>query len=232
MNLAPALRFPPRIALVVLALTGWALASAASEARADGEIVISQIYGGGGNTGADLTNDFIELFNRGITPVNLAGWTVQYGAAFGSTWTSTPLSGTIPVGGYYLVEEAGGGFGSTPLPTPDATGSINLSATAGKCALVNDATLLSGACPSSLSIVDLVGYGSTANCFEGFTPAPSPSVVNSLQRYSQGCQDTDDNFSDFFGAVAVPRNSSWPLNGCHPVAVTPKTWGNMKSMYR
>ncbi|MEQ1530867.1 MAG: hypothetical protein ABL925_16240, partial [Methylococcales bacterium] len=28
-------------------------------------IVISQVYGGGGNTGATYKNDFIELFNRG-----------------------------------------------------------------------------------------------------------------------------------------------------------------------
>jgi len=232
MNMAPALRIPPRIALVALALTGWALASGASDARADGEIVISQMYGGGGNTGADLTNDFIELFNRGITPVNVTGWTVQYAVSFGSTWTSTPLTGTIPVGGYYLIQEGSGGFGTTPLPTPDATGSVNLSATAGKCALVNNSTLLSGTCPSSLAIVDFVGYGTSANCFEGVAPAGAPSIVNSIQRYSQGCQDTDDNYSDFFDAVAVPRNAAWPLNGCHPVAVTPSTWGKLKSIYR
>lgn len=40
------------------------------------DIVISQVYGGGGNSGATYTNDFIELFNRGISPVSLAGWSV------------------------------------------------------------------------------------------------------------------------------------------------------------
>ena len=33
-------------------------------------IVISQVYGGGGNAGATFTNDFIELFNRGATSVD------------------------------------------------------------------------------------------------------------------------------------------------------------------
>jgi hypothetical protein len=33
-------------------------------------IVISQIYCGGGNSGATYTNDFIELFNLGPSTVN------------------------------------------------------------------------------------------------------------------------------------------------------------------
>src|SRR5437660_8465415 len=40
-------------------------------------IVISQVYGGGGNSGATLKNDFIELYNRGTTAVNASGWSVQ-----------------------------------------------------------------------------------------------------------------------------------------------------------
>lgn len=164
--------------------------------------------------------------------MNVTGWTVQYASAVGTTWTSTPLTGTIPVGGYYLVEEGSGGQGTVVLPTPDASGGMNLNATSGKIALVSNSTLLSGACPSSASIVDFIGYNSTANCYEGTFPAPSPSVVNSAQRYSQGCSDSDDNYQDFFIAVAVPRNSLSPLNECHSVAVTPSTWGRMKSLYR
>jgi hypothetical protein len=37
-------------------------------------IVISQVYGGGGNSGGIYTNDFIELFNLGTTTVSLDGW--------------------------------------------------------------------------------------------------------------------------------------------------------------
>jgi hypothetical protein len=37
-------------------------------------VVISQVYGGGGNAGATLRNDFIELYNRGAVPVSLNGW--------------------------------------------------------------------------------------------------------------------------------------------------------------
>ena len=58
-------------------------------------LVISQIYGGGGNSGAKYKNDFIEIFNRGATAVSVAGWSVQYASATGASWSVTALSGTI-----------------------------------------------------------------------------------------------------------------------------------------
>jgi len=231
-TLAQAVRIPPRLALVALAVFGLALASGAGDARADGDIVISQVYGGGGNTGAVLTNDFIELFNRSLHPVDITGWTVQYASVAGSIWSSTPLSGTIPIGGYYLIQEASGGLGSTLLPTPDASGNTNLSATSGKIALVNGGQTLSGNCPSGANLIDFVGYNSNVDCWEGLYPAPAPNVLNSVQRYSQGCTDTDYNYGDFFAAPADPRNSASPSNECHSVAVQPSTWGRMKGMYR
>src|SRR5258705_63189 len=109
-------------------------------------VVISQVYGGGGNAGASYRNDFIELFNRGTNPVNLTGWSVQYAPASGGTWQTTALTGTIEPGGYYLVHEAGGSTGSN-LPPADVSGTIAMSTTAGKVALVNNANTLSGSCP-------------------------------------------------------------------------------------
>ncbi|MEO7768805.1 MAG: lamin tail domain-containing protein, partial [Ferruginibacter sp.] len=113
-------------------------------------LVISQVYGGGGNSGATYKNDFIEIFNPTASAVNLSGWSVQYSSAAGTgTWAATSLSGNILAGGYYLVQEAAGTGGTTSLPTPDATGTIALSATTGKVALVNNNTPLSGACPTA-----------------------------------------------------------------------------------
>jgi uncharacterized protein len=233
MTLAQALGIPPRAVLVALAVCGGALAAGAHAARADGNVVISQIYGGGGNTGSTLTNDFVELFNRSLAPVNVTGWTLQYAAPTGQTWQSTVLSGTIPVGGYYLIQQFSGGLGTVALPTPDAFGDINLSATGGKCVLVSNGNLLSGSCPSGAGIVDMVGYNfAIADCFEGTAAAPSPSIANSLQRYSQGCTDTDDNYADFFLAPPVPRNSASPAGECHSVPTNPSSWGKMKAMYR
>lgn len=72
-------------------------------------VVINEVYGGGGNSGATYTNDFIELTNRSDAAVSLDGWSVQYhsGGATG-TWQVTPLSGSIAPGGFYLVGEAKG----------------------------------------------------------------------------------------------------------------------------
>jgi hypothetical protein len=57
----------------------------AGAALAPAQVVISQVYGGGGNAGATLKNDFIEIFNRGTAAQNLTGWSVQYASATGST---------------------------------------------------------------------------------------------------------------------------------------------------
>src|SRR5262245_12716969 len=78
-------------------------------------ITISQIYGGGGNSGATFKNDFIELYNLGAATVDLTGWSVQYASAAGSTWSVTPLNGTLAPGQYYLIQEAQGAGGTTNL---------------------------------------------------------------------------------------------------------------------
>src|SRR2546428_7748562 len=58
-------------------------------------VVISQVYGGGGNSGATFRNDFIELFNRGAASVNLTGWAWQYASSAGTTLATPSLSGAV-----------------------------------------------------------------------------------------------------------------------------------------
>jgi uncharacterized protein len=170
-------------------------------------VVLSQLYGGGGNSGATLKNDFIELYNRGSASVALTGWTVQYASAAGTSWATTPLSGSIASGGYYLIQEAAGATGTTDLPSPDAIGTIPMAAGAGKVVLVTNATALSGACPSGTQIADLVGYGTTASCFEGSGSAPAPSNTTADLRAGAGAIDTNNNASDFATGAPNPRNS-------------------------
>src|SRR5205823_3187676 len=117
-------------------------------------LVISQVYGGGNNSSATYQNDFIEIFNRGTTTIDFSvtPYSVQYAAAtsaFGAANTKTDItSGTIAPGHYFLIQESGGTTNGVALPTPDATGNINLSATAGKVALVIGTTALSATtCP-------------------------------------------------------------------------------------
>jgi predicted extracellular nuclease len=170
--------------------------------------VISQVYGGGGNSGATYTNDFVELYNPTAAAITVTGWSVQYAAAAGTTWQKTDLSGSIPSHGYYLVQEGQGAGGTTPLPTPNATGTIPMSATAGKVVLLNTNTLVTSgtSCPSGASLVDLAGFGTTANCFEGTGPTPAPSNTTAVLRNATAT-DTDNNAADFATGAPNPRNS-------------------------
>jgi hypothetical protein len=192
-----------------------AVTTTATAAHSD--VVISEVYGGGGNSGATYTNDYIELFNRGDAAVSLDGWSVQYASSAGTTWQVTSLSGTLAPGQAYLVQEAQGTGGTAALPTPDATGTIAMSGTSGKVALVASSTALTGSCPIG-GVLDFVGYGSSANCFEGSGPTPTLSNTTAANRADAGCTDTDDNAADFSAITAFradgPRNTASPLTPC------------------
>ena len=177
-------------------------------------LVISQVYGGGGNTNASYTNDFVEIFNPTSSTINLTGYSIQYASAAGTTWIKIDLSGSIAPYSYYLLQLSSGGAVGNALPTPDATGALNLSGTNGKLALVNSTVALTGSCPVGSPVVDFVGYG-TANCFEGSAAAPAPSDnQTALFRGNGGCTDTDNNNTDFATGAAAPRNSASAPNNC------------------
>lgn len=188
-------------------------------------IVISQVYGGGGNSSATYKNDFVELFNRGVTPVTMTNWSVQYTTSTGSSWTVIgPINFTLQPGQYFLIQLQSGGATGANLPTADFDSvatppTVNMSASAGKIALVNNTTMLIGSCPSSAAIVDFIGYGSTANCFEPIGGAGSPASAPSNNttatlRQSNGCTETDNNATDFATGAVNPRNSASPLFSC------------------
>lgn len=204
------------------------------------QLVISQVYGGGGNSGATYNADYIELFNQGAVSASLSGLSIQYASAtgtgnFGVTNQITLLSGTIPAGGYFLVSESSGATGAT-LPAPDftpASSPINFAAGAGKIVLVNSTTSLgcngsSNPCNSTQTalILDLVGYGTTANYFEGSGPAPAPSATLADFRTSAGCTDTNVNSADFTTATPSPRNSATALNACGGGSNNPSATGS------
>lgn len=176
--------------------------------RAPSHLVISQVYGGGGNAGSTLKNDFIELYNPTAAAVPLMGLSVQYNSAAGTgAWQATALPDiSVPPGGYVLVQELAGAGGTVNLPTPDATGTIPMAAGAGRVVLVSTTTALPAGCPTA-GVIDLVAYGTGALCFEGTGPTPAPSAANSVLRLQNGCSDTDDNKTDFATGVAAPRNS-------------------------
>jgi uncharacterized protein len=183
-----------------------------------GRMVISQVYGGGGNSGAVSRSDFIELFNAGTASVSLSGWSLQYAGGTATTWitgnqTVLPSVSVAP-GQYYLVKQADGANTAVPvLTTQDLTGTIALSSTSGKVALVNSTTLLTGANPvGGSSVIDFVGYG-TVNGSET-AAAPIASNITSVSRKSNGCTDSNNNSSDFTAGAPNPRNTITTLSVC------------------
>src|SRR5262249_32560742 len=121
------------LVLAVLVAGGAAVPQAAYGASPD--LVVSQLFAGGGNAGAPFQNDFVELFNRGSTSVDVSTWTIQYASASGASWQETPLAGSVQPGHYYLVQLASAAAIGSPLPTPDASPATNLAASRGAGAL-------------------------------------------------------------------------------------------------
>jgi DNA/RNA endonuclease G (NUC1) len=173
-------------------------------------VVISQLYGGGGNAGATYQNDYVELYNRSTSAVDLSGWSLQYASATGSGWDANrqPLGGTIGPGQYYLISLASGGAEGAALPPSNISGQINMSGTNGKVALADSFDGLVGNCPTSdPHVIDFVGYGS-ADCREGTATAPSPSNTTALFRAGNGSVDTNNNGSDFATNAPAPRQTA------------------------
>jgi predicted extracellular nuclease len=192
---------PLAVVATMLGLPGTANALSA-------DVVISGVYGGGGNSGAVFKNDYIELANLTGSPVSVAGWSVQYASAAGVVFQSTSLTGSIPANGKYLVQQAQGAGGTVSLPTPDATGTIPMSGTSGVVALRTSTTPLVGcgtACATAPDVKDLVGYGATANV----ETLAAPGLSNTTADARTGAMtDTDNNATDFTSGVPKATNTA------------------------
>jgi hypothetical protein len=187
-------------------------------AFSNAQIVINEIYTGGGILGATLTNDFIELKNIGSSPASLNGATIQYGPVSGAfTQYHTLPNVTIPAGQTYLIQEGSDGGGIINLINPNLVvnvvlnfngsapvvgAGIGLALTSGKVALASNASQVTG--PTASNVLDFVGYG-LANQYEGIGAAPSPSILNSITRVSG---DSNSNNVDFTVTLPTPQSGA------------------------
>ncbi|MEV1202646.1 ExeM/NucH family extracellular endonuclease [Microbispora rosea] len=226
----PGARAVAALAAAGLLIAGVTVAAAAPASAEPSAVVISQVYGGGGNSGAPYTNDYVELFNRGAAAISLDGWSLQYTSATGTGQFGSQkqnLSGSLAPGQYHLIQLSAGSTPSGALPSADTVGALSLSATAGKVALVRSTTGLAcngGSSPctpeQAAQIADLVGYG-TANYFEGPAAAPGLSNSTAAVRAGGGCADTDDNAADFTAGAPAPRNTATPPAPCGVASPSP-----------
>jgi uncharacterized protein len=189
----------PLLAVSGVFLTAWPAQAASAN------VVIAEVYGGGGNSGSIWTNDFVELYNRSDAAVDVSGWVVQYYSATGSVGGNATLSGSVAPHHSYLVQMGPGAGGTTALPTPDATGTAAMSAASGRVDLLQ----------TDSTVADRVGYGA-ATVAEG-TPAPGLGNTTSATRNGP-CVDTDDNATDFRATDPTPENSTVDKPAC---TVTP-----------
>lgn len=190
-------------------------------AFSNAQIVINEVYTGGGLLGAAITNDFIELKNIGSSTASLNGATIQYASSSGTfTQYNNLPSITLNPGQTYLIQQGSDGLGGlinllnpnlivTVLLNLDGSPSVGvgvgLALTSGKVALASNATPVTG--PTAANVLDFVGYGS-ANQFEGTGAAPSPTILNSISRTSG---DTNNNSVDFTISLPTPQATSGTL---------------------
>ncbi len=187
-------------------------------------VVISQVYGGGGNDFSGYNGDFAEIFNRSGVPINLDGWSFQSARVTDQGFDSriALLSGTIEPGEYRLIVTNQLSPTGAALPPADfRPGTLfGMESGSGRVALVSSTNLLHTDFARS-DIVDVVGYGSDCPTFEGVGPAGTLSDILVAVRRGGGCQDFNQNAIDFdvVLALALPHNSLSPASVCPGVVV-------------
>jgi hypothetical protein len=104
------------------------------------DVIITEVYGGGGNSGAPYSNDYVELYNTTNAPINIGGWSVQYytkageGESSNTNLVEIPAGKSIPARSHFLIQGAGGDDGDQ-LPMPDVVSSLQMAADGGKVIL-------------------------------------------------------------------------------------------------
>ena len=195
-------------------------------------VVISGVYGGGGNSGAPVLNDYIELYNTTASPIDLGGWTIYYGAATGTNATAantfTFAAGTMIGAHDFLLLKASKGAGTQTNPytfdldiSGAAGGNFAMAAGAGKVLLLSaykDLTA-TNSLPTTLAgiqaltgFVDYVPFGSTSTPKVGTsmvdlsaTLAATRTITGTTVSY---VPDMSIDFSVVTLTASVPRHST------------------------
>ena len=164
-------------------------------------------------------HDFIELYNPTGGDIDVDGWSVQYRSSDGTGPATgvTPLSGTVPAGGHYLVAaRPRGNGGTTALPDPDATGTIAMSGTARAPSILSNGTTrgrpgdqLGHPAPGDRR----PGRASTATC--GRAPTRLPSCRTRRRRRATAPAPTPTTTSPT-SPPARRRRSTAPARGRAP----------------
>lgn len=196
---------------VVVSLLSVTMCCGVGFAQNNTHVIISQIYGAGGNSGAVLNADYVELFNPTGNTLTLNNYSIQYASAGGtsiSMVTALPASITLAPGQYYLIAGSAGANGSALPVAPDVPDTnIAFGASAGKVALVSSTSRLASACNlSDPTLVDFVAYGSGTNCALG-SAAPAPGTTKADVR-TNVCTVSNNSGLEFAATTPAPHNAA------------------------
>jgi hypothetical protein len=188
------------------------------------DLVIRQVYSGGGVAGATYSHDYVELFNRSHLAVSLGGKSLQYASSEGAFNTGSNILAlpavSLDPGQSFLIQLHGGGNGPA-LPAADlvaqGASQIVLDKKSGKLAIVNTSTPLTncgfeGSPCSTEAWIDFVAWGDASQA-EGAAVAELSSTT-SAQRKAGGCTDSGNNAADFDVATPSPRDTTSPKTPC------------------
>ncbi|MBC9733494.1 ExeM/NucH family extracellular endonuclease [Nocardioides marmotae] len=203
---------------LALAATGLSFAPLPAHAVSP-NLVISEVYGGGGNTGAPLRSDFIELHNPTDAAVDLSGLTLEYRSVTNGSGGKLALSGTLAPGKHFLVKGADGNNAALPaLPTPDATSTFNIAGTGGQVLVYRGASFTgAGNLAGATGIVDMVGWGANGSGAPAasYETAAAAATANATS-VSRTKADADNNADEFTVGAPTPQSS-----GAGPVEPEP-----------
>jgi uncharacterized protein YdeI (BOF family) len=174
-------------------------------------LLVSEVQTGG----ASASDEFAEITNVGLSPVDLNGLEVVYVTSTGGTvtrkasWSTTTLLGS---GRHLLVANTSGIFAGVA----DATYSGGFAATGGSIVL-----RAIGGAP-----VDAVGWGDATNAFVEGSPIAAPAANASIERKPGGIDgntmDTNANSVDWFTqSVPNPQGLAAPPVPAPVVTPTP-----------
>jgi predicted extracellular nuclease len=204
-----------RSALAVLAslatiVAGGALIAPAHANSAGTGLVINEVYGAGGNSGAKYNADFVELYNPTDVAISVAGDYIHYrSVGGGSGGAPAALTGSVPAHGHYLVQMGtASATNGIALPTLDAGPfGFTMAAGGGEVFLLDNSTAItaSGDMTNVAHVIDMVGANGS-NAYET-KAAGTATTTNSLQRSETGV-DTDNNSTDFSLQPVVPQDSA------------------------
>jgi outer membrane biosynthesis protein TonB len=161
-----------------------------------GGLVVAEVVTGG----SSASDEYVELANAGVVPVDLAGLEVAYATSTGTTvtkkagWTTSLV---LAPGQHLLIANSSGAYAAIA----DAVYSGGLAATGG--AVVLRAT--------GGGVIDAVGWGDATNTFVEGAAAAAPAAGQSIERRPGGpdgnTQDANDNSADFtVNASPVAQN--------------------------